>query len=33
MAEKPVKIGSKVEITGKGLHGKVAFVGVTAFAT
>ncbi|XP_038070771.1 dynactin subunit 1-like isoform X2 [Patiria miniata] len=33
MAEKPVRIGSKVEITGKGLHGKVAFVGVTAFAS
>ncbi|XP_022080743.1 dynactin subunit 1-like isoform X2 [Acanthaster planci] len=33
MAEKPVKTGSKVEIIGKGLHGKVAFVGVTAFAS
>ncbi|XP_030841615.1 dynactin subunit 1 isoform X2 [Strongylocentrotus purpuratus] len=33
MAEKPVKIGTRVEIIGKGWLGKVAFVGTTTFAT
>ncbi|XP_063963670.1 dynactin subunit 1-like isoform X1 [Lytechinus pictus] len=32
MAEKPVKIGTRVEIIGKGWLGKVAFVGTTTFA-
>lgn len=32
MAEKNIKIGQKVEITGKNLKGKVAYVGMTNFA-
>lgn len=32
MAEKNIKIGQKVEITGKNLRGKVAYVGMTNFA-
>lgn len=33
MADKHVKPGTRVEITGKGLQGKIAFVGVTSFAS
>lgn len=32
MAEKSIKIGQKVEITGKNLRGRVAYVGMTNFA-
>ncbi|KAL5289889.1 DCTN1 family protein [Megaselia abdita] len=32
MAEKNVKVGQKVEITGKKLFGKIAYVGMTNFA-
>ncbi|XP_071478816.1 dynactin subunit 1-like [Diadema antillarum] len=32
MADKPVKIGSRVEIVGKGWVGKVGFIGTTHFA-
>ncbi|XP_071827830.1 dynactin subunit 1-like isoform X3 [Apostichopus japonicus] len=33
MADKHVKPGTRVEITGKSLQGKIAFVGVTSFAS
>lgn len=32
MAEKNIKVGQKVEITGKNIKGKVAYVGMTNFA-
>lgn len=32
MAEKNLKIGQRVEILGKGVRGKIAYVGVTTFA-
>ena len=33
MADKNLKIGQKVEITGKNVRGTIAYVGVTTFST
>ncbi|GAB6024917.1 Dynactin subunit 1 [Chamberlinius hualienensis] len=33
MADKPLPVGTRVEITGKGVQGVVAFVGTTTFST
>jgi len=33
MAEKPAKLGCRVEVAGKGVFGVVAYIGSTLFST
>ena len=33
MAAPPIKLGSKVEVIGKGIVGKVAYIGSTLFSS